>query len=85
MRFFDAFLGYNARMSYKDNCDPRSKSRTADENAAALYNLMKKSKVNLTESEELHALYYNREVKERTDRPGDSVWLSGKNKDKEKS
>ena len=50
---FGALLGYHPRMSYKDNRDPRSKSRAADENMAALCELMKELKVNLTESQEL--------------------------------
>ncbi len=78
MSSFEALLGYHPRMFYEDNRDPRSKSRTEDRNAAALRNLMKELKVNLTESQELQALYHNKHVKERTYRPGDSVWLSRK-------
>ncbi len=47
---FEVLLGYHSRISYEDNRDSRSKSRTADENAAALRDLMKELKVNLTES-----------------------------------
>ena len=63
---FEALLGYHPRMSYEDNCDPRSKSRTAD-------GLMKELKVNLKESQELQTLYHNKHVKERTYRSGESV------------
>ena len=50
---FEALLGYHPQMSYKDNRDLRSKSRTADKNAIALHDLMKELKVNLVESQEL--------------------------------
>lgn len=75
---FEALLGYHPRISYEDNRDPRSKSRTAGENAATLRDLIKELKVNLTESQELQTIYHNKHVKERTYRPGESVWLSGK-------
>lgn len=50
---FEAVFGYHPRMSYEDNCDPQSKSQTADENATALRDLMKELKLNLAESQEL--------------------------------
>ena len=65
-------------MSYEDNCDPRSKSRTADENEVAFRNLMKELKVNLIESQKLQAFYHNKNVKERTYWPERFVWFSGK-------
>ncbi len=79
MSLFEALLGRHPQMSYEDNCDPRSKSRTADKNLATLRDLMKGLKVNLTESQKLQALYHNKHVKERIYRLEDSVWLSGKN------
>ena len=75
---FEALLGYHPRMSYKDNCDPRSKFLNVDENAAILRDLMKELKVNLIESQELQAVYHNKRVEKRNYQPGDSVWLSGK-------
>ncbi len=56
MSLFEALLSYHLRMSYEGNRDPLSKSRTADENAATLQNLMKELKVNQIESKELQAL-----------------------------
>ncbi len=53
MSVFEALLGYHPRMCYKDNCDLRSKSRTIDENAVTLRDLMKLLKVNLIELQEL--------------------------------
>ncbi len=78
MSSFEALLSYHPWMSYKDNRNLRSQSRTADENAAALCNLMKELKVNLIVSQELQALYHNKNVKEGTYWPGDSVRLSRK-------
>ena len=66
MNPFEALLGYHLRMSFKDNCDIRSKSRMAYENAAALRDLLKRLKVNLVESQELQVLYHNKHVKERS-------------------
>ena len=52
---FEALLNYYPRMSYKDNRDPRSKSRTVDKNVTALRDLMKELKVNLAESQKLQS------------------------------
>lgn len=45
MSFFDVLLGYNLRMSCKDNHDLRYKSQTEDENVVAFCNLIKRLKV----------------------------------------
>ncbi len=66
MGSFEALLEDHPRLFYKNNRDPRYKSWTVDENAAALRNLMKELKVNLTESQELQVLYYNKHVKKST-------------------
>ena len=50
-------------MFYKDNHDLRYKSQTEDENKVALHDLMKELKVNLIESQELQAIYHNKNVK----------------------
>ena len=78
IRLFEALLTYHPQMSYKDNRDPQSKSRDVDKNATTLRDLIKKLKVNLTESQELQTLYYNKHVKECTYRLGESVWLNAK-------
>ena len=65
-------------MVYQENCDAGSKSWFADENASALRDLMKELKLNLTESQELQVLYYNKLVKQRIYRLGYSTWLSDK-------
>lgn len=78
MSSFEALLGYHLQISYEDNLYPQSKSRAADENAAALQDLMRELKGNLTESQELQILYHNKNVKEHTYWPGKLVRLSGK-------
>ncbi len=70
---FETLLGYHPRMSYEDNRDSQSKSRTVDKNAAALRDLMKELKVNLAKSEELQTLYHNKHVKKQTFQPEESV------------
>ena len=78
MNPFKTLLDYHPQISYKDNCDPQSKFRDANKNVAALYDLMKDLKVNLTESQKLQTLYHNKHVKKRIYRPRKSVWLSSK-------
>ena len=75
---FVALLHYYQWKSYKDNHDPQSKSWMADKNAAILHDLMKELKVNLTESQKLQTLYYNKYIKKLTYWPKKSVWLSRK-------
>lgn len=72
MSLFEALLGYQPQMSYENNCDPQSKSQTANENAAALHDLIKELKVNLAGSQELYAICHNKHVKERSYRLGES-------------
>lgn len=50
MSLLEALLGYHPQIIYEDNCDFRSKSWLADENTAALCNLMKELKKNLAKS-----------------------------------
>ena len=53
MSSFEALLGYHPQMSYKNNRDPQPKSWATDKNVAALRELIKELKVNLTKLQEL--------------------------------
>ena len=70
---FKELLSYHPQMSYKDNHEPRSKSRTANENVVVLFDLMKELKANVTELQELQMLYDSKHVKEHTCWPRGSV------------
>ena len=75
---FEANMGYHPRMSYKDNQDPRSKSKTAEEQAKNLCDLLAELKNNLQLAQDNQAKYHNRTVKERCYAPDDMVWLNSK-------
>lgn len=75
---FETPLGYDLRMFYEDNQAPWLKAQAKDEEAAALYYLIKELKTNLAESQGLQTLYHTKHVKKSTYRPGESVWPGGK-------
>ena len=75
---FEANIGYHPRMSYEDNQDPRSKSKTAEEQAKNLRDLLAELKNNLQLAQDNQAKYHNRTVKERCYAPDDMVWLNSK-------
>lgn len=65
-------------MFYNNNHDPQSKFQSADKNTMTFYNLIKKLKANLVESQKLQMFYHNKNVKKRLYKLGESVWLSWK-------
>ena len=75
---FDLNCGYHPRMSYKDDVDPCSKSKSADELSAELRELMIVCRENLYHAQELQKRANNKGVKPRSYAPGDKVWLNSK-------
>ena len=75
---FELNCGYHLRMSYKDDVDPRSQSKSADELAAELKELMIVCRENLHHAQELQKQAHNKGVKPRSYAPGDKVWLNSK-------
>ena len=75
---FELNCGYHPRVSYKENLDPRLKSRTAEELFSELRELMTVYQQNLHHAQELRNRAHNKGVKPQSYAPGDKVWLSSK-------
>ena len=75
---FELNCGYHPRVSYEEDLDPRSKSRTAEELSSKLRELMTVCQQNLHHAQELQKRGYNKGVKPQSYAPGDKVWLSSK-------
>ena len=65
-------------MSYEEEVDPRSKSKSADELLAELRELMIVCRENLHHAQELQKQAHDKGVKPRSYAPGDKVWLNSK-------
>ena len=69
---------YHPRISYEENLDPRSKSRTAEELSSKLRELIIICKQNLYHAQELQKQGHNKGVKPQSYTPDKKVWLSSK-------
>ena len=65
-------------MSYKDNVDPRSKSKSVDKLSTELRELMIVCRENLHHTQELQKRAYNKGVKPKSYAFGNKVWLNSK-------
>ena len=75
---FELNCGYHPRVSYKEDLDPRSKSKTVEELSFELQNLMAVCQQNLHHAQELQKRAHNKGVKPRSYALGNKVWLSSK-------
>ena len=75
---FELNCGYHPRMSYEEEVDPRSKSKSADELSAELRELMIVCRENLYHAQELQKRAHDKGVKPRSYVPDDKVWLNSK-------
>ena len=75
---FKLNCGYHPRVFYKENLDPRSKSKTAEELSSELRNLMAICQQNFYPAQELQKWAHNKGVKPQSYAPSDKVWLSSK-------
>ena len=75
---FELNCGYHPRMSYEEEVDPRSKSKSADKLSAELRELMIVCQENLYHAQELQKRAYDKGVKPRSYTSGDKVWLNSK-------
>ena len=75
---FELNCGYHPRMSYEEEVDPRSKSKSADELSAELRELMIVCRENLHHAQELQKRAHDKGVKPRSYAPSDKVWLNSK-------
>ena len=75
---FELNCGYQPRMSYKEDVDPCSQSKSADELSAELRELIIVCQENLYHAQELQKRAYNKGVKLRCYSSGEKVWLNSK-------
>ena len=75
---FELNCRYHPRVSYEEDLDPRSKSRTAEELSSELRELMTVCQQNLHHAQELQKRGHNKGVKPQSYAPGEKVWLSSK-------
>ena len=75
---FELNCGYHPRVSYEEDIDPRSRSKSANELAAELKDLMAICKENLQHAQEWQTKAHNKGTKPRSYAPGDKVWLNSK-------
>ena len=73
---FELNCGYHPWMSYEDDVDPRSKSKSADKLSAKLKELMIVCRENLYHAQELQKQVHNKGVKPRSYVPGNKIWLN---------
>ena len=75
---FELNCGYHLWVSYKEDLNPRSQSKTAEELFFKLWNLMAACQQNLYHAEELQKQAHNKSAKPWSYAPGDKIWLSSK-------
>ena len=75
---FELNCGYHPHVSYEEDLDPRSKSKTAEELSSELRNLMAVCQQNLHHAQELQKQAHDKGVKPQSYALGNKVWLSSK-------
>ena len=75
---FELNYGYHPRMSYKEEVDSRSKSKSADKLSVELRALMIVCRENLHYAQKLQKQTYDKGIKSKNYAPGDKVWLNSK-------
>ena len=75
---FELNCGFHPRMSYEEDVDPRSQSKSADELSAELRELMIVCRENLHHAQRLQKWAYDKGVKPRSYAPDEKVWLNSK-------
>ena len=75
---FELNCGFHPRMSYEEDVDPRSQSKSADELLAELRELMIVCRENLYHAQELQKQAHNKGAKPQSYSPSKKVWLNSK-------
>ena len=75
---FELNCGYHPRMSYKEEVNPRSWSKSADELSEELRELMVICRKNLHNAQELQKRAHDKGVKPQSYAPSEKVWLNSK-------
>ena len=75
---FELNCGYDPCVSFEEDTNPRSQSKSADELSAELQDLMTVCWENLHHAQELQKQAHNKGVKPRSYTSSDKVWLNSK-------
>ena len=75
---FELNCGYHPRVLFKEDTNPCSQSKTADELSAKPRELMIICRENLQHAQGLQKRAHNKDVKPRSYAPSDKVWLNSK-------
>ena len=75
---FELNCDYHLHMSYKEDIDPWSKSKSVDNLLSELWELMTVCHENLQHAQDLQKRAHNKGTKARSYAPGDKVWLYSK-------
>ncbi len=75
---FELNCNYHPQASYKEDINPYSQSKSADELTTKLRELMTVCKENLQHIQELEKRYHNKHAKSRSYAPVKKVWLNSK-------
>ena len=75
---FQLHCRYHPRVSYKENLDPCSKSKSVEELFSELWKLMILCQQNFHHAQELQKQAYDKGVKPQNYTPGDKFWLNSK-------
>ena len=75
---FELNCGYHPRVYYKEDVDPYSRSKAADELIKKLRNLMAACKENLQHAQKLQKRAHNKGTKPRSYASGEKIWLNSK-------
>ncbi len=75
---FKLNCGYHPKVSFKEDVDPRSRSRSANKLAEELRELMEVCCQNFLHAQELQKKAYDKGVKSRSNALGKKVWLNSK-------
>ena len=73
---FELNFGFHLRVSYKNNVDRRSKSKTADKLVTELQTVISLYREYLQYNQELQKCYYDKHANPKSYTPGDKVWLN---------
>ena len=75
---FELNCGYYPCVSFKEDINPCSQSKTAEELSSKLIELMTVCQENLYHAQEFQKQTHNKDVKPRSYALGDKVWLNSK-------
>ena len=75
---FELNCSFYPKVSYKEDVDPRSRSKTVDQLATELQIFMSMYRENFQHAQELQKCYYNRKTMPKSYVSEDKVWLKSK-------